>query len=66
MIEWDVSRLHKVPRHVAVILDERKAYREYDTDEIVRRATEFATWCACAGISIITFYERSGTGSRWD
>jgi undecaprenyl pyrophosphate synthase len=60
MIPRDIAILHKVPTHIAVILDERKAQREYDADETVKRATDFATWCACAGISIITIYERTG------
>jgi len=64
MIPRDVAKLPKVPRHIAVILDERKATRGYDADEMVKRATEFATWCACAGIPIITIYERNGMSTR--
>lgn len=60
MIQRDVANLGKIPRHVAVILDERKMTREYDADETVRRAVEIATWCACAGISIVTLYEFTG------
>ena len=64
MIRRDIAGLHKLPRHIAVILDERKAEREYDSDETVRRTTEFATWCACAGICILTVYERTGIAMR--
>ena len=60
MIQRDVANLSKIPRHVAVILDQRKRRREYDADETVRRAVEVATWCACAGISIVTIYEHTG------
>jgi undecaprenyl pyrophosphate synthase len=59
MIERDTIGM-KLPRHVAVILDQRKLVREYDADESVRRAAELATWCACAGISILTIYEPTG------
>src|SRR5271155_3850442 len=45
MIKRDVGRLEKVPRHLAVILGERKMKREYDADEILRRAVEVANWC---------------------
>ena len=60
MIKRDIEYLRKMPRHLAIILDERKMKREYDADETLRRATEMATWCACAGISIITIYEATG------
>ena len=60
MIQRDVTNLRKTPRHVAVILDQRKRKREYDADETVRRTVEIATWCACAGISIVTVYEPTG------
>jgi dehydrodolichyl diphosphate syntase complex subunit NUS1 len=61
MIAKDVGVLGKVPRHVAVILDQKRQMREYDADEMVRRAVDVATWCACAGISIVTLYEPTGT-----
>jgi hypothetical protein len=61
MIAKDVGVLGKVPRHVAVILDQKRHVREYDADEMVRRAVDMATWCACAGISIVTFYEPTGS-----
>ena len=60
MIEWDVSKLHKIPRHVAVILDQRRMKREYDGDDMVQRATELAVWCGCAGIPVVTIYEPTG------
>ena len=60
MIERDIAALRKVPTHIAVILDEKKRQREYDANEIVRRAVEVAVWCACAGISVVTIYEPSG------
>lgn len=60
MIQWDVSGLRKLPRHVAVILDVKKMKREYDADETVRKVIEVASWCACAGIPIVTIYEPTG------
>jgi len=60
MIQRDIASLRKLPRHVAVILDQRKTRREYDADETLRRATELITWCACAGIYIVTVYEPTG------
>src|SRR6202035_5788468 len=60
MIQWDVSGLRKLPRHVAVILDVEKMRREYDADETVRKGVELASWCACAGIPIVTIYEPTG------
>jgi len=60
MIQWDVNALRKLPRHVAVILDVKKMRREYDADETVRKVIEVASWCACAGIPIITIYEPTG------
>ena len=60
MIARDVTRIRTLPRHVAVILDQRKTRRSYDADEMIRRAVEVTTWCACAGISIVTIYEPTG------
>ena len=60
MIVRDVARIRKLPRHVAVILDQRKTRRSYDADETIRRAVEVTTWCASAGISIVTIYEPTG------
>ena len=61
MIARDISGIRKLPRHVAFILDQRKTRRNYDADESVRRAVEVGTWCTCAGISIVTIYEPTGT-----
>jgi dehydrodolichyl diphosphate syntase complex subunit NUS1 len=61
MIERDIAALQRVPRHVAVILNQRKSRREYDADEIIRRTVDVAIWCACAGISIVTVYEPTGS-----
>ena len=61
MIGRDVSGFKKVPRHVAVILNPRQPRREYDADETIRRSLELVTWCACAGIFIVTIYEPTGT-----
>jgi dehydrodolichyl diphosphate syntase complex subunit NUS1 len=60
MIKRDIAILQKIPRHVAVILGQKKAKREYDADESVRRAVEVTRWCAAAGIPIVTVYERTG------
>jgi len=67
MIARDVTRIRKLPRHVAVILDQRKTRRSYDADETIRRAVEVTTWCACSGISIVTIYEPTGMPleQRW-
>ena len=60
MIARDAARIRKLPRHVAVILDQRKTKRSYDADETIRRAVEVTTWCACSGISLVTIYEPTG------
>jgi len=60
MIARDAATIRKLPRHVAVILDQRKTKRSYDADETIRRAVEVTTWCACSGISIVTIYEPTG------
>jgi hypothetical protein len=60
MIQRDVAGLHKVPRHLAVILDQRRGKLAYDADETVRRVAELAAWCACSGIRMLTVYEPLG------
>jgi len=60
MIQRDIAGFDKLPRHVAVILGEKRAVRKYDADEMVSRVVDVATWCACAGILIVTVYEATG------
>ena len=60
MIQRDIAGFDKLPRHVAVILGEKRALRKYDADEMVSRVVDVATWCACAGIFIVTVYEATG------
>ena len=60
MIERDIAGFDKLPRHVAVVLGEKRPAREYDADEMVRRVVDVATWCACAGILTVTVYEATG------
>jgi hypothetical protein len=60
MIERDITGM-RLPRHVSVILDQRKVRGDYDAHQSIQRVTELAMWCACAGISILTIYEPTGT-----
>jgi len=52
-IRNDVSKLNRIPDHYAVILDG-------EVDDLIAWTAEIACWCACAGIKLLTVFERRG------
>lgn len=60
LIDRDVKGLKKKPRHLSVILkldDERGGA---GLERLVNEAAEIAAWCACAGIPMLSIYEKTG------
>lgn len=61
LIRDDVSRLNKLPRHVACILhlkDEKQ--REGGPEGLINGAGELAAWAILAGVPALTIYESTG------
>ena len=62
-IQRDVKSLSKVPRHLSVILELREdgGGSGDRLETLVNEACEVAAWSACAGVSMLSIYERTGT-----
>ena len=62
-IQRDVKSLSKVPRHLSVILELRDdgGGSGDRLETLVNEACEVAAWSACAGVSMLSIYERTGT-----
>jgi dehydrodolichyl diphosphate syntase complex subunit NUS1 len=61
LIQRDVKRLAKKPRHLSVILtSEGGGRRGGDLERLINETADIAVWCACADIPVLSVYERSG------
>ncbi|RQM05049.1 hypothetical protein DH86_00003620 [Scytalidium sp. 3C] len=61
LIQKDVKGLSRLPEHLSVILkleDARKGGAGLET--LVDEVAELAAWCACAGIPMLSIYEKTG------
>jgi undecaprenyl pyrophosphate synthase len=60
-IRRDVHSLPRLPRHVSVILTLEEGGKRSDAKEkLISEVADIASWCASAGISRLSVYERSG------
>ena len=61
LIKRDVKNLSRVPEHLSVILDLPPEGGKADRLEtLVNDACEIAAWSACAGVPMLSIYERTG------
>jgi hypothetical protein len=61
LIERDVKRLSRLPKHLSVILSLEDGGRSgAELERLVNEAAEIAAWCASAGISRLSIYEKTG------
>jgi len=61
LIQKDVKGLSRLPEHLSVILKlEDEAKGGAGLEGLVDEVAEIAAWCACAGISTLSIYERTG------
>ncbi|KAJ4295847.1 hypothetical protein N0V88_004549 [Collariella sp. IMI 366227] len=61
LIRRDVKALHRLPKHLSVVLtleDHRRSGA--GVERLVNEAAELAAWCASAGISQLSIYEKTG------
>ncbi|KAI1847314.1 hypothetical protein JX266_006539 [Neoarthrinium moseri] len=60
-IQRDVQSLPKKPKHVSVILTLEDGGKRGDAkDRLLNEVAEITAWCASAGISLLTVYEKTG------
>ncbi|KKA31150.1 hypothetical protein TD95_004864 [Thielaviopsis punctulata] len=60
LIERDVKPLTKKPKHLSAILKMENAGRATDLERLINEASDLAVWTACAGIPLLSVYERTG------
>lgn len=59
-IQKDVAGLTKKPKHLSTILKSENHRLASDLDRLVDETAELATWSACAGIPVLSVYEKTG------
>lgn len=61
LIQKDVRALSRLPTHLSVVLKlDSTAKGGASLEALVDEAAEITAWCACAGIPMLSIYERSG------
>ncbi|KAK5117557.1 hypothetical protein LTR62_004979 [Meristemomyces frigidus] len=60
-IRRDVKRLSKVPQHLSVVLELQPEGTKKDRlESLVNEACEVTAWSACAGVPMLSIYEKTG------
>lgn len=61
LIERDVKGLSRLPKHLSVILElEDNGRGGAELERLVNEAADISAWCASAGISQLSIYEKTG------
>ncbi|CAD6505615.1 BgTH12-01105 [Blumeria graminis f. sp. triticale] len=61
LIQRDVKGLNRLPTHVSVILHLDEGRRGIvGLEALVDEVAEISAWCACAGIPMLSIYEKTG------
>jgi len=62
LIRKDVRHLKRLPRHLSIVLDlQEDAQKGGALESLVNDLCECSAWSACAGIPMLSIYERTGT-----
>lgn len=61
LIQKDVKGLKRLPEHLSVILKLEEGGRgDAGLDTLMDEVAEISAWCACAGIPMLSIYEKTG------
>ncbi|EHA58308.1 hypothetical protein MCOR27_002077 [Pyricularia oryzae] len=62
IIEGDIKKLGRTPKHLSVILrlEEDSGRAGAELERLVNEVADIAAWCACAGIPKLSVYEKTG------
>lgn len=61
LIQKDVNKLPRLPRHLSIILDGTGAAQDSAVmAKLINDVCECSAWAACAGIQVLSIYERHG------
>ena len=62
LIKQDIRGLNRIPTHLSVILEVKGDERGVaGLEKLMDDVAEISTWCTCAGIPMLSVYEKSGT-----
>lgn len=61
LIQKDVRNLSRLPGHLSAIVHLRPQEEDGGLERLTDEISELAAWCACAGIPMLSVYEKSGT-----
>lgn len=66
LIQKDVKSLKRLPEHLSVILKLEEGGRgDAGLETLMDEVAEISAWCACAGIPMLSIYEKTGKLGRW-
>lgn len=61
LIRQDVKNLSRLPEHLSVILELKGDERStVGLEALMDEVAEISAWCACAGIPMLSIYEKTG------
>jgi hypothetical protein len=61
IIEGDLKGIQRIPKHLSVILRlEDNGRSGGELERLVNEVADISAWCACAGIPLLSVYERTG------
>ncbi|OBT66397.1 hypothetical protein VE03_04912 [Pseudogymnoascus sp. 23342-1-I1] len=60
LIQKDVKGLNRLPEHLSVILKLEEGKGGAALETLLDEVAEVCAWCACAGIPMLSIYERTG------
>lgn len=60
LIQKDVKGLNRLPEHLSVILKLEGGKGGAALETLLDEVAEVCAWCACAGIPMLSIYERTG------
>lgn len=61
LIQKDARALHRLPKHLSVVLTVDDASTESTAlEELLDKVADLSAWCACVGIPTLSIYERTG------
>lgn len=61
LIRKDVKGLKRLPGHLSVILSLEGGEGQRGVEDLMDEVAEIMAWASCAGISLVSVYERTGT-----
>ena len=67
LIRQDVKNLTRIPQHLSVIVELKEKGRGLaGLEALIEEVAELSAWCTCAGIPMLSVYEKTGTSKMYN